>query len=215
MSTSSRPSVYQNVLDPRFADLDPRLRTYFGPIPAGAIGVGVGTFEVAGLSARALRPVFAVLAWRRVVFPEGERDVPFTVRNEAAPDGTLRAMRVFRFRRRERVMLDRMRVADGAIVDRLGRRGGLEVRLAAEVIEAGLRLTSTRLAWRIRGTRIPLPPIATVVVDERIRDGRQRVDAAVRVRGVGVVFRYRGTFAYELRRYARTPHDPGAIVRSS
>jgi len=215
MSASSHPSVYRDALGPHFADLDPRLRTYFGPIPAGAVGVGVGTFEIAGLSARALRPVFAVMAWRRVVFPECERDVPFTVRNASASDGSLRAVRVFRFRRRERVMLDCMHAAEGAIVDRLGRRGGLEVRLAVTVIDAGLRLRSDRLAWRVAGLRMPLPPFAEVVVDERIADGLQRVDAVVRLRGIGTVFRYRGSFTYELRRDARTPHDCGPIVRST
>lgn len=150
-----------------------------------------------------------------MLFPEDERDVPFTVRNEDEPDGTLRAVRTFRFRCRERVMLDRMHAVEGAIVDRLGRRGGLEVRLAATVIDAGLRLRSDRLTWRLAGRRIRLPPFAGVVVDERIVDGRQRVDAVVRLRGIGTVFRYRGSFTYELRRNARTPHDAGAIVRSS
>lgn len=215
MSSSSGPSVYQAVLGARFTELDPRLRAYFGPIPVGAVGIGEGTFEVAGAAITLLRPAFVVLAWRRVLFPEDEQDVPFTVRNEGEPDGTLRAVRTFRFRRRERVMLDRMHAVEGAIVDRLGRRGGLEVRLTATVIDAGLRLRSDRLAWRLAGRRIPLPPFAEVVVDERIADGRQRVDAVVRLRGIGTAFRYRGSFTYELRRNVRTPHDANAIVRSS
>jgi len=215
MNASSGRSIYQAVLGDHFHDLDPRLRAYFGAIPPDAVGVGEGEFEVAGAPVAALRPVFAVWAWRRVLFPEFERDVPFSVRNTSEADGSLRAIRIFRFRRRVRVMQDRMHLADGAIIDRLGRHGGLEVRLRADVVDSGLRLRSDRLAWRVTGVRIPLPRIAGVVVDERIRDGVQRVDAAVSVRGIGVVFRYRGTFAYELRRYARTPHDSGAIMRSS
>ncbi|AXA96905.1 DUF4166 domain-containing protein [Microbacterium sp. PM5] len=199
MSASSDTSVYQKVLGLRFADLDPRLRVYFGPIPPGAVGAGEGTFEVAGARIALLRPVFVVLAWRRVLFPENEQEVPFSVRNERGPDGTLRAVRTFRFRRRERVMLDSMQAVEGAIVDRLGRRGGLEVRLTAAVIDGGLRLRSDRLAWRIAGRRIPLPPFAQVVVDERITDGLQRVDAVVRLRGIGTAFRYRGSFTYERR----------------
>ncbi|WP_259457179.1 hypothetical protein [Microbacterium sp. AG790] len=44
MSSSSGPSVYQAVLGARFTELDPRLRAYFGPIPAGTVGTGEGTF---------------------------------------------------------------------------------------------------------------------------------------------------------------------------
>lgn len=210
-----RASVYQRALGIRFAELDPRLRDYFGPVPAHAVGIGEGRFEVAGVTRRALRPAFTVLAWRRVIFPEHEHDVPFTVRNVSNADGTLSAVRIFRFCGRDRVMQDRMRADGGQIVDRLGRRGGLEVSLRADVVDGGLRLHSERLGWRIFGLQLPLPRLAQVVIHERGDGENQRVDASVTVRGIGEVFRYRGTFTYELRRNARTPHDPGEIVRSS
>ncbi len=203
-SDSAGLSVYQRVLGIRFAELDPRLRDYFGPIPADAVGIGEGRFEIAGATRKALRAAFRVLAWRRVIFPEYERDVPFTVRNETNPDGTLRALRVFDFSGRQRVMQDCMRAERGQIVDRLGRRGGLEVWLHTEVIDGGLRLRSGRLRWRMWGLRLPLPRVAQVVIDERAEGGRQRVNATVTAWAIGDVFRYCGTFTYELRRSART-----------
>lgn len=199
MDTGDARSVYQRALPAeRFAALDPGLRAYFGPVPAGRVGVGHGVFAFAGPTVRRLGPVLRLLAWRRILFPERGRDIPFTVRNEARPDGALVATRTFAFPRRPRTMLDRMTVGAGGIVDRLGRRGGLEVTLCVAVVDAGLRLTSRRLAWRVGRLRVPLPPLARVVVDERMVAGRQRVDARVQVTGLGEVFRYTGTFAYRI-----------------
>lgn len=132
MSSSSGPSVYQAVLGARFTELDPRLRAYFGPIPAGTVGTGEGTFEVAGATLALL--------------------VPTSRARHARPQAR-------------------------------GRGGDRR---------------PTRAARRAGGAPY-----------------RQRVDAVVRLRGIGTVFRYRGSFTYELRRNVRTPHDANAIVWSS
>ena len=79
--------------------------------------------------------MFAFLAWRRVLFPEYGHDIPFRVVNTTAGDGSLSAERTFEFGTRTRVMQDRMTVVDGALHDRLGRRGGLEVELGLEVVD--------------------------------------------------------------------------------
>ena len=93
MTESAQTSVYQQVLGARFAELSPELRAYFARPPEGAVGRGTGVFEVAGSPRRWLRPVFAVLAWRRVLFPEYARDVPFTVTNIPGPGDGLSARR--------------------------------------------------------------------------------------------------------------------------
>lgn len=197
MDTRDTRSVYQRALPPeRFAALDPGLRSYFGPIPAGHVGVGQGVFAFAGPTVRYLGPVLRLLAWRSILFPDRGRDIPFTVRNEARAGGALVATRTFAFPGRPRTMHDRMTVGAGGIVDRLGRRGGLEVTLSVAVVDAGLRLTSRRLAWRLGRLRVPLPPLARVVVEERMVADAQCVDARVRVTGLGEVFRYTGTFTY-------------------
>ena len=117
-------SVYQRVLAENFAELDPRLRAYFGRPPVGSVGVGVGRYEVAGSRHRWLSPVFAFLAWRRVLFPEYGHDIPFRVVNTTDADGALSGGADLRVRTRTRVMQDRMTVVDGMLHDRLGVEAG-------------------------------------------------------------------------------------------
>ena len=191
-------SVYQRVLAEGFAQLDPRLRAYFGRPAAGSVGVGIGRYDVAGSRHRWLRPVFAYLAWRRVLFPEYGHDIPFRVVNTTEADGALSAERTFEFGSRTRVMRDRMAVVDGALHDRLGRRGGLEVELRLEVVDGGLRMLSRRQWLRAGPLRIRIPGIVRVRLDERSMGTRQRVDVLLTAPGLGEVFRYAGEFDYRI-----------------
>lgn len=198
MNTVPAPSVYELSLGDRLDGLDPRLRPYFAALPAGAVGIGRGTFAVVGPTRRWLRPVFAALARPRILFAESGRDVPFTVRNAPQPDGSLAARREVHFSGGSRTMQDRMRAEDTVLIDRVGRRGELEVTLDAAIVDGGLRLASRRLAWWIGDVRVPLPPLARVTVDERMRGPSQHVDVRVHVALVGEVFRYTGSFTYEV-----------------
>ena len=204
-------SVYQRVLAERFAELDPRLRAYFGRPPAGSVGVGVGRYEVAGSRHRWLRPVFAFLAWRRVLFPEYGHDIPFRVVNTTAADGALSAERTFEFGTRTRVMQDRMTVVDGALHDRLGRRGGLEVELDLTVVDGVLRMPSRRQWLRAGPLRIRIPGIVRVRLEERSTGARQRVDVRLTAPVLGEVFRYAGEFDYRVEPADRTQHI-GSVV---
>lgn len=217
------PSVYERVLGARLDALDPGLRRYFGAIPPASVGVGTGVFVVAGSRLRWLRPVWAFLGWRRVLFAEHGRDVPFTVLNTPQPDGSLTAERTVHFEGRRRVMVDRMRVENGALVDRIGRRGGLEVTLDATVAAGELRLASRRVALRLGAVRIPFTRLAAVTVRERAAHvanaertaaaaaagsgagparasapGVQCVDVRITMPLLGEVFRYAGTFTYTI-----------------
>ena len=192
-------SVYQRVLEDDFARLAPELRDYFSAPPAGSVGRGHGVYEVAGSRQRWLAPVFALLAWRRILFPELGHDVPFTVTNIPGPGDGLSSRREFHFPGRDRVMHDTMHVVDGRLHDFLGRRGGLEVRLAVTVGSGGaLRMLSDRAWLHLRGLRLPLPALlsARVDLDERWVDGHQRVDVRMRHPLLGEIFRYTGTFTY-------------------
>ncbi|PPG40542.1 DUF4166 domain-containing protein [Pseudoclavibacter sp. RFBA6] len=153
-------SVYEQILGPQIELLHPQLRRYFGPIPAGHEGRGSGVYSWAGGRRSMLRPVLAWLAFRHVLFPERGRNVPFAIRNRPEGDGALSARREFTFPRVTRVMEDTMRVVPGAggkprLVDRLGRRRGLEVELEVRVHEGALRMRSTRLWLRMR---VPVAP---------------------------------------------------------
>lgn len=199
-------SVYQRVLGSAFDELSPSLRRYFGPIAPGAVGRGEGVYDTAGSRLALLRPVLALLARRDVLFPERGHDVPFRVENRPDADG-LAAVRTFRFPHAVRRTRDRMEVRDGRLVDRIGRRGGLEVTLDARVRDGGMRLTSTSLAWRVRSLRVPLPHLARVTVDETASGTRQRVDVRIRVPVLGEVFRYAGEFSYRVEPAAEDVGD--------
>ncbi|PPG31468.1 hypothetical protein C5E10_10935 [Pseudoclavibacter sp. RFBG4] len=179
-------SVSEAVLGDDFARLDAQLQRYFGPIPAGHEGRGRGVYAWAGSRYRLLRPVLAWLAWRHILFPERGRDVPFTVVNRPEGAEALSARREFEFSRVTRVMEDTMSVirSPGArprLVDRLGRRRGLEVELDLSVEEGGLRMRSTRLALRLRVPRLPMRWVPWV----------RRVHGVRGVRGAGTVSRIR------------------------
>jgi hypothetical protein len=192
-------SVYQRVLGDDFARLAPELRDYFSAPPEGSVGRGHGIFEVAGSRRRWLMPVFALLAWRRILFPDYGTDVPFTVTNIPGPGDGLSSRREFHFPGGDRVMQDTMHVVDGRLHDFLGRRGGLEVRLAVTVAADGSLRMASDAAWlHLRGLRLPLPALlsARVLLHESREDGRQRVDVRMRHPLFGEIFRYAGTFAY-------------------
>jgi len=192
------PSVYERVLGDRIEQLAPTLRRYFGAPGAGTVGRGDGVYEVAGSRHRWLWPALAWLARRRVLFPEYGRDIPFTIVNTAHADGTLSARREFRFPRRTRVMTDTMSVVDGALHDRLGRRGGLEVEFVLDVVDGGLRMTSRRQWLHLGAMRFRMPGLIRVSLAETAQGDTQRVDVRMTAPVLGEVFRYAGPFGYEV-----------------
>jgi hypothetical protein len=189
-------SVYQRALGSEFDHLAPELRTYFAGDSAGRPGVGSGVFEVAGSERRILRPVLAWLAWRRILFPEFARDVPFEIVNTPTPDGGLDALRTFHLPGRDRELEDTMRMVDGRLHDFLGKRRGFEVRMALQVADGLLEMRSDRQWLHLGGLRVRLPRFATVTVSESWRDGRQHVDVRLRSPLLGEWFRYAGSFSY-------------------
>jgi hypothetical protein len=178
--------------------LDPGLRDYVAVIPAGSVGRGVGVFDVVGTPRRWLWPVLAVLGRAAIAFPVWERHVPFEVENRPTAGGVA-AIRRFRFRSGDREMHDEIRVADGHLVDRLGRRGRLEARMRASVVDGRLELRSDRVAIRIGGLRLPIPLAPRFrLVERRLDDGRQRVEFELRAPLLGRIYEYAGEFRYRL-----------------
>ena len=202
IQSAATGSVYERVLGEGFAELDPRLRSYFGGIPAGFEGVGAGVFEEAGLRVRLLRPLFALLGHWHVAFADCGERVPFTIRNTPAPDGSLHAVRTFRFPAATREMADTMRAVDGRLIDRVGTRGWVEVELDVLVDGGRLIMRSRRIALHIAGLRMPLPPLVKMLIHERALGGAepaQHVDVRMIAPILGEIYGYRGTFTYALR----------------
>ncbi|UXN26916.1 DUF4166 domain-containing protein [Curtobacterium flaccumfaciens] len=200
------------------ARLHPRLRTYFGPVPAGHVGRGEGVFDVVGTPRRWLWPVLAVFARDSVVFPVWERDVPFTVENRAArvrrgsgagleARPAVRAHRTFHFRSGARTMVDAITAEPDGLVDHLGRHGRVSARLRAQVDADGpdagaLRLASTHVTFRVLGRDLRLPAALSprVTLVERFDDEAdvQRVSLVLAAPVLGTLYRYEGAFRYEI-----------------
>ena len=180
------PSPYEATLD--LDGLDPRLRTYFGEIPAGSVGVGRGVFDVVGTPKRWLWPVLWVLGRQGVVFPVWARDVPFTVVNRPQ-GGDLHGIRTFHFTTGDRSMIDRI---TPHLVDYLGAAGHYRAPLVGQVLDGALHLRSTALWYR----RLRLP--GRVEVIERSVDDLQHVAVTISAPLVGRIYEYSGYFSYEI-----------------
>jgi len=187
-------SVYQRVLGAEIEQLLPQLRAYFAD--GSGVGVGHGIFEIAGSRLRILRPVLAFLAWRRILFPEYGRDVPFDIVNTPTDDGALEAVRTFHFPGVSRPLEDTMRVVDGQLHDFLGLRRGFEVQMELTIANGMLSMRSTRQWLHIGRARVRVPRLATVTVAESWVDGRQHVDVRLHSPVLGEWFRYAGSFSY-------------------
>jgi hypothetical protein len=107
-------------------------------------------------------------------------------------------VRTFVFPRRTRVMVDAMSVVDGALHDRLGRRGGLEVAFALSVVDGGMRMRSGRQWLRLGPVRFRIPGLVRVQLAETARGDWQHVDVRMTAPVLGEVFRYAGSFTYSI-----------------
>jgi hypothetical protein len=194
-------SPWQRVLGPRMAELDPGLRAYFGAIPEGYVGRGIGVFDVVGTPRRWLWPAFALLATDGVVFPVWEHTVRFRVTNRPTALGTVRATRVFQFSGGEQTMSDEIGVTKSGLTDRLGRHGLVAATFAADVVNGRLVLKSTGAGLRLGPVRIPLGALAPrVTLVERTDGDHQHVSLRMALPLVGTLYEYSGTFTYGIEK---------------
>ncbi|NKX50152.1 DUF4166 domain-containing protein [Arthrobacter deserti] len=200
-------SVYRLAMGAGFARLQPELQDYFDLDPAGTRnrGTGTGTFDIAGCPLPVLRPLLRLAARDRSLFPEYQRDVPFTIVNHARLDAggrpALGAVRTLDFTGRTRVLEDvtvwdpRRRV----LVDRVGRSGVLATDLECTAGPDGrMRLVSRRT--RLLPGPLSLPGLMEAAAfTEQWWDraeGRFRIRTKVIQRQLGTVLVYEGAFSY-------------------
>jgi hypothetical protein len=212
-------SIYQRVLGSDFSRLHPEIQRRFGFSSGDNIAsMGRGVMEEIWKGRFYTVPFLYVGTWRRIMFPETGRNVPFTIENYAFVDQfgreTVSWIRTFQSRRSRR--FDAYMVyseARGRIVDYLGSHEHLAVDIELCVDEQGglrLRSGSQRFYEGPVGFNFPMlfSGIATVRewYDERAQ--RFRIVVEVRNRVWGPLFGYRGSFDVEWLRVS-----DGAVPR--
>lgn len=200
------PSIYQQALGPDFERLHPMIRRRFGFSSAdGLASIGEGTMEEVWHGPAYTLPFLYLGSWRRIMFPERLRDVPFRIENYAYVDPlgreTVTWIRTFFGPRRQR-RFDATMIyspARGRVVDYLGTHQHLAVDIDLAVDErGGLRLQSgaQRFYEGPIAFRFPLlfSGVASVCewFDESV--GRFRIEVRVENRRWGPLFGYRGSF---------------------
>lgn len=201
-------SIYERALGADFARLHPKIQERFGFSPADQIAsIGRGVMDEIWRGPAFVVPFLHLGAWRRIMFPDRGRNVPFTIENYAYRDRfgreTVSWIRTFQFRRPRRfdaymVYSDRR----GSIVDYLGTHQHLAVDLFLSVDQrGGLRLRSgdQRFYERFVGFHFPLTFSGIADVCEWFDDasGKYRIEVDVSNQRLGKLFGYRGSFDVE------------------
>lgn len=203
-------SIYELALGADFARLHPQIQRRFGFSSAdGVASIGRGVMERVWHGPAYTLPFLYVGAWRRIMFPEQGRDVPFTIENYAYIDRfgreTVTWLRTFETRRRRRfdaymIYSEQRR----RIVDYLGTHQHLAVDLDLAVDErGGLRIRSGEQRFYEGAVAFRFPMLFSGVANvcEWYDDatGRFRIEVEVSNRRWGPLFGYRGTFDVEWR----------------
>lgn len=210
-------SIYQQALGSEFARLHPQIQRRFGLKSGGKIAaIGSGVMDKIWHGAPYTLPFLFIGSWRRIMFPEHGRNVPFTIENYAFIDNVGREsvswVRTFHTRRTRR--FDAYMVYSqrrGCIVDYLGSHEHLAVDLDLKVDERGglrLRSGSQRFYEGAVGFSFPLLFSGIADVCEWYDDADQRfhIDVNVHNRVWGPLFGYNGAFDVEWREV-----EPGVI----
>ena len=201
-------SIYQQALGSDFGRLHPEIQRRFGFSSAdGVASVGRGVMEEIWKGPLYTLPFLYVGTWRRIMFPETGRNIPFTIENYAFVDRfgreTVTWVRTFESRRQRR--FDAYMIysaARGRIVDYLGSHEHLAVDIDLSVdAEGGLCLRSgeQRFYEGLIGFRFPMRFSGVAEVREWYdeRAGCFRIVVDVRNRTWGRLFGYRGRFEVE------------------
>jgi hypothetical protein len=201
-------SIYQQVLGSDFQRLHPQIQRRFGFASGdGVASIGRGVMDEVWKGCPYTLPFLYLGTWRRIMFPETGRDIPFTIENYAFVDDfgreTVSWVRTFESTRTRR--FDAYMVYSetrGRIVDYLGSHEHLAVDIDISVDEeGGLRLRSgaQRFYEGWLGFDFPLALSGVAEVREWYDDaaGRFRIVVDVRNRRWGRLFGYRGSFDVE------------------
>jgi hypothetical protein len=210
-------SIYERALGSDFARLHPEIQRRFGfDSTDGIASIGRGVMDEVWKGRPYTLPFLYVGTWRRIMFPETGRDIPFTIENYAFVDDfgreTVSWVRTFESTRTRRFDAYMVYSEDrGRIVDYLGSHEHLAVDIEMTVDEqGGLRLRSGAQRFYEGSIAFDFPMALSGIADVREwydeAIGRFRIVVDVRNRRWGRLFGYRGTFDVEWRTV-----DPGTV----
>jgi hypothetical protein len=215
-------SIYERALGSDFSRLHPRIQRRFGFSSAdGVAAVGRGVMEELWHGRFYTLPFLYLGTWRRIMFPERGRDVPFCIENYAYRDSfgreTITWVRTFDVRRQRRFDATMIYSEErGRIVDYLGSHQHLAVDIDLAVDDrGGLKLRSGAQRFYEGWVSFRFPILFSGIADvcEWFDDstGKFRIDVNVHNRAWGPLFGYRGGFDVEWR--PCTPEQVPAHVK--
>ncbi len=198
-------SIYERALGSAFGRLHPRIQERFGFSSTDRVGsVGTGVMEELWHGPAYTLPFLYIGSWRRIMFPERGRDVPFTIENYAYIDSlgreTVTWIRTFQtkpVRRFDAYMI--FSEQRGVIVDYLGTHQHLAVDIDLSVSSDGglcLRSGAQRFYEGVIGFQFPMMFSGVADVCEWYDDAAQcfRIEVKVSNRAWGPLFGYKGRF---------------------
>src|SRR5713226_7859905 len=203
-------SIYEQALGEKFKLLHPRIQERFGFGSRDNVAcIGTGTMDEIWHGPFYTMPFLYVGSWRRIMFPEQGKSIPFTIKNYAYVDQhgreTVTWIRTFETavsRRFDAYMIfSRQR---NCIIDYLGTHQHLAVDIELSVdSEGGLRLRSgaQRFYEGLIGCTFPMLFSGVADVREWYDDEARcfRIEVVVQNRTWGRLFGYTGHFQVEWR----------------
>lgn len=190
------PSIFQQALGDRFAELHPQLqRRFMVGLDSGEACVGEGVMERVWHGGPLVRPFLALAGREHVLVPVTGRRVPFRIENVpyVDPQGreTVSFTRTFQTRKGPRRFDATMTFQGGRIVDVLGRHQHLVTPLDLEVLDGALQIRSGPLHLAALG--VPAWLGGTALVTESY-DTCFRIAVTVTNPRFGRIFGYWGSF---------------------
>lgn len=206
-------SIYRRALGSDFERLHPQIQRRFGfDSQDGIVAIGTGVMDELWHGPIYTLPFLYLGTWRRIMFPERGRDIPFTIANYAYRDSfgreTVTWLRTFQARKTRRfdayMIYSEQRQA---IVDYLGTHQHLAVDLDVSVDDrGGLRLKSGAQRFYEGPIAFCFPLLFSGIADvcEWYDDSidKYRIEVNVTNRVWGPLFGYRGQFECEWQNVA-------------
>jgi hypothetical protein len=203
-------SIYEQAMGSDFARLHPEIQRRFGFSSRDNIAsIGTGVMEEIWHGPLYTLPFLYIGSWRRIMFPESGRDVPFQIQNYAYVDPlgreTVTWIRTFRNNRTRRfdayMIFSEQR---SCIIDYLGTHQHLAVDIELSVDPTGglrLRAGAQRFYEGPFGFSFPMLFSGVADVCEWYDDREQkfRIEVNVTNKTWGRLFGYKGSFQVEWR----------------